>query len=90
MGCGPTLLLQIFWRALMSGGFLYSRSRNRDLDSKNILTRPGIPGLERKSGYQITRVGISYITDQLHRERKHDHQIQVSSRSRSPVDDDRD
>jgi hypothetical protein len=32
----------------------YSRSRNRDLDSKNILTRPGIPGLERKSGDQIT------------------------------------
>ena len=28
--------------------------------SKNILTRPGIPGLERKSGYQITRVRISY------------------------------
>src|SRR5258708_31225046 len=39
----------------------YSRSRTRDLDSKNILTRPGIPGLERKSGYQITRARISYI-----------------------------
>ena len=26
----------------------YSRSRNRDLDSKNILTRPGIPCLERE------------------------------------------
>jgi hypothetical protein len=34
----------------------YSRSRNRDLDSKRILTRAGIPSLERKSGYQVTRV----------------------------------
>jgi len=39
----------------------YSRSHNRDLDSKNILTRPGIPGLERKSGYQMTRARISCI-----------------------------
>ena len=39
----------------------YSRSRNRDLDSKKILTRAGIPSLERKSGYQVTRVRISYI-----------------------------
>jgi hypothetical protein len=39
----------------------YSRSRNRDLDSKNILTRPGIPCLERESGYQMTRVRVSYI-----------------------------
>jgi len=38
-----------------------SRSRNRDLDSKKILTRAGIPSLERKSGYQVTRVPISYI-----------------------------
>jgi hypothetical protein len=37
----------------------YSRSRNRDLDSKKILTRAGIPSLERKSGYQVTRVRIS-------------------------------
>src|SRR6478735_7308874 len=39
----------------------YSRSRNRDLDSKKILTRAGISSLERKSGYQVTRVRISYI-----------------------------
>ena len=39
----------------------YSRSRNRDLDSKRILTRAGISSLERKSGYQVTRVRISYI-----------------------------
>jgi hypothetical protein len=38
-----------------------ARSRNRDLDSKKILTCAGIPSLERKSGYQVTRVPISYI-----------------------------
>jgi hypothetical protein len=34
----------------------YSRSRNRDLYSKKILTRAGISSLERKSGYQVHRV----------------------------------
>jgi hypothetical protein len=39
----------------------YSGSRSRDLDSKKILTRAGIPSLERKSGYQVTHVRISYM-----------------------------
>ena len=39
----------------------HSRSRNRDLDSKKIPTRAGIPSPKRKSGYQVTRVRISYI-----------------------------
>ena len=36
----------------------YSRSRNRDHEFEKILTRAGIPSLERKSGYQVTRVRI--------------------------------
>jgi hypothetical protein len=39
----------------------YFRSRNRDLDSKEILARGGIPSLKRKSGHQVTRVRISYM-----------------------------
>jgi len=39
----------------------YSRSRNRDLDPENTLTRSGIPGLERTSGYQIERIRVSRI-----------------------------
>ena len=48
----------------------YSRSRNRDLDSKRILTRAGIPSLERKSGYQVTRVVAAEAGWMLRRERR--------------------
>jgi len=74
MGCGPTLLLQIFWRA----------------DPVTVISIRKYTDAPRNAGPR-TQVWLSDNprTDQLHREKTHD-QIQVSSRSRNPVDDDRD
>jgi hypothetical protein len=142
MGCGPTLLLQIFWRSLCgadslgreaerSSGHAFrqvricDQSQNRRTDSPRSLfgrlksrgqrrgNSKSLPAMQAKLEPDIpdpvTVISIRKNTDarrnteprtqvwlsgnprtnQLHRGKKHD-QIQVSSRSRNPVDDDRD